>query len=233
MSTGPDPRFTEEETALILRRAVELESAGMPEETVSGGLTLSELRDVAREAGIAPQAIDLATQELGLHGASQGIKWLGPPLAQRATRTLRDDLRSEDTELLVRLLERRLNQAGQVSEAFGQTRWVSTRAQLTTEVALTVGKGKARIAVEQRYPSPMRSLLQLIPGALGAATVAAVAGPVGIAGAGVVALAAGGALAGVAVGRGLWHLVSRESKRNTGKIAGDLAAAATELGRDR
>jgi hypothetical protein len=48
-----DRRFSEQEVDAILSHAVELEKAGLPQQGLERSLTLSELRDVAREAGSA------------------------------------------------------------------------------------------------------------------------------------------------------------------------------------
>lgn len=53
-------RFSEEETAMILRRATEVELRGSA--LPSGGHTLDELASIAREAGIDPEAVRRAAR---------------------------------------------------------------------------------------------------------------------------------------------------------------------------
>lgn len=71
-----DRRFSEQEVDAILSHAVELEKAGLPQQGLERSLTLSELRDVAREAGTARRADRLATElasaaeELGSTGSA-------------------------------------------------------------------------------------------------------------------------------------------------------------------
>ncbi len=228
-----DHKIGDREVALILRRAVEMERLGATPEDVRGSLTLAELREIAREVGINPEAIDVAASELGLHADYPKATWLGPPSTRKATRMLAAHLCEEDLKLLVRAVERRLKRAGLVSEAFGQVRWVSVSAQLTTEVAITAGEKQARIDVEQHYPSRMRPLLHLIPGALGVTIAVSLGAPAGLIGAPLLALAMGGGVVGVGIGRTVWHLVAMESKRSTKKLADELAASASELSSTR
>lgn len=228
-----DHKFTDREVALILRRAVEMEQVGSTPEDVRGGLTLAELRDIAREVGINPEAIDVAASDLGLHADYPRATWLGPPSTRKTTRVLAAHLCDEDLKLLVRAVERRVKRAGLVSEAFGQVRWVSVSAQLTTEVAITAGEEQARIDVEQHYPSQVRPLLHLIPGAFGVTVAVSLGAPAGLLGAPLLALAAGGGVLGVALGRTIWHLVGLQSKRSTKKLADELAATASGLSSGR
>ena len=51
-----DRRFSAQEVAAILSHAVELEKVGLPQQGLERSLTLSELRNVAREAGTARRA---------------------------------------------------------------------------------------------------------------------------------------------------------------------------------
>ena len=62
MTSDGSRRFTDREVAMVLRKASEIEeregSAG------SGGLSLEDLQEIAREVGIAPEAIAKAVDGL-------------------------------------------------------------------------------------------------------------------------------------------------------------------------
>ena len=210
METDGERRFTEREVALILRKAVELERIGVAPEDVGGGLTLDELREIAGRVGIHPDAIGAAAAELDVHGGGREARWLGPPSARRASRILPVGLSAGDQKLLFRTVERRLGVVGMLSEAFGQARWSSTRAQLTTEVILTRDEREFRIDVEQRYPSRVRPLLHAFGGAFGAAVAASFAVPA-VVGAALLGVAVGGGILGAAIGRGLWYVTALDS----------------------
>lgn len=64
-------RYSEEEFALILRKASEIQlSEGRPKGTpeAGSGLTLQEIRSIASEAGIDPEAVTRAASVLGALG---------------------------------------------------------------------------------------------------------------------------------------------------------------------
>jgi len=227
--TNPEPRFTDQEVALILQRAAEMERLGPSLDGVGGSLTLSELNEIAGEVGIDSRAIAAAASELGLHGELPGSPWLGPPATQTETRLVPRELSDEEQTLLLRALEARLKRSGAVGEALGRVTWVSNSAQLTTEVALTVDEGTSRIDVEQRYPGRIRPLMHILPGAFGFVAAVSLAAPVGLLGLPLVAAAVAGGLAGVAAGHGIWYLMARESRRATRKLASELATSAGEL----
>lgn len=80
---GSDPRFDDAQVAEILTIATRVGAAGDVEGTVAGspaGLTLSELRSIASEAGIPPSRIDAAAAELLAREAQPSpIGFLGTP----------------------------------------------------------------------------------------------------------------------------------------------------------
>ena len=223
-------RFTEHELDAILRHAVELERAGLPQRGLAQSLSLSELRDVAQEAGIRPELIESAAADLALHGPRKSPGWLGPPAVSRSVRLLSRHLSDADIELLLRLVENRLRRKGIVSEALGRVNWVSTSAQVTTDISISQQDGPTRIDVADRYPEHIRPLLHLLPGAMGLTLAASVAAPLGVFGVPLVALAVGGGVLGAAVGRGIWELAARDTARRADRLATELASAAEDLG---
>jgi hypothetical protein len=58
-------RYSEEEFALILRKASEIQASGGQRPTGTGGFTLDEIRSIATEAGIDPEAVARAASILG------------------------------------------------------------------------------------------------------------------------------------------------------------------------
>lgn len=225
-----EQRFTEEEVRAILARAVDLERTGTASPDVAGSVSLTELKDVASEAGIDEALVEAAATHLLARRPSNPSKWLGPGPSTAATRLLNVKLSPQDAGLLFRIVEEKSHRRGLVTEALGRVTWVSQQAQLTTAVSVSDQKGRARIDVEGSYPNQMRSLLQLIPGAMGLTAAVSLAAPVGLVGAALVAAALGGGAVGVAVGRGIWEVVAKSTTRATRKLADDIAAAALELG---
>lgn len=229
---GDEHRFTEEEVKVILARAVDLERAGIAHPDVAGSLSLTELRQIASEAGIDEALVEVAAADFLSHGAPRSSAWLGPAPTTTTTRLLNTKLSPQDVDLLLRMVEERSNRRGLVTEALGRVRWVSQQAQLTTQVSLSDQGGRARIDVNGSYPRQMRSLLQLIPGAFGLTAAVSLAAPAGLLGAPLIALALGGGVLGAAIGRGIWEVVARRTSGATQALADEIAAAALELGDD-
>ena len=73
-------RFTDREVALILRKASEIEEKQGGAE--GGGLSLTDLREIAGEVGISREAMDRAVRELNRKGTPSVIG--GAPLVRRA-----------------------------------------------------------------------------------------------------------------------------------------------------
>ena len=61
MSPDATRRFTDQEVALVLRKAAEIDEA---EGSEPKGLSIADLRQIAREVGLSPGAIDRAVAAL-------------------------------------------------------------------------------------------------------------------------------------------------------------------------
>jgi hypothetical protein len=226
-----DRRYTDQEVALVLHRAAELE-----ERRTAGpgrGLTLRELHDIAREVGLGPDVIDEAVSTLQSARVPGAGSLLGPPVSNKVTRGLGGRLSEESLRRLVRLVEERVDAAGTLTEALGTVRWTSFsrghRLDRTTQVSLSASGGETQIQVVERYPSGFRALLHFLPGAWGGMAGVIVAGatksglPLGAA-----AVLAGVAL-GVSIGRAVWRGLARRSERRVDEVATELVEEARKL----
>jgi hypothetical protein len=222
-------RFTEEEVRVILARAVDLERAGIASPDVAGSRSLTELKEIASEAGIDEALVETATADFLARRTSNSSVWLGPAPITTATRLLNTKLSPQDVDLLLRIVEERLNRRGLVTEALGRVKWVSQQAQLTTEVSFSNQMERPRIDVDGSYPRQMRPLLQLIPGAMAVTAAVSIAGPAGLFGGSLLAVALGAGVLGAAIGRGIWEVVARRTSAATHALADDITAAALAL----
>jgi hypothetical protein len=91
-----EKRFTDREIGLILRRAVELEegspSSGLPS---ARGLTLSELQEIAKEAGIDPGMVGRAVAEIDSRRGLEPRSLWGPSGVRREVRTVPGEMARE------------------------------------------------------------------------------------------------------------------------------------------
>jgi hypothetical protein len=224
-------RYTDQEVALVLKRAAELEER----RTLSGakGLTLEELREIAREVGLSPETIDEAVTSIAGSRRRRSGGWLGGALSAKVVRGVPGRLNEADLRQLVRLVEERLDATGTVTEALGTVRWTGApqgdRFDPTTQVSFSAGGTETQVQVVQRYPARLRIILHVLPmlwgtmigGAIAASTVPALATSLTI--------GLGSAALGLGVGRGIWGWIARRAESRIDSLASDLVAEAKRL----
>lgn len=228
----PDRRYTDQEVALVLKRAAELDERGPDGSAAGRGLTLSELRDVAREVGFSQDIVNQAVADLQTTGQFREWSPFGAPATNKLVRAVPRRLTEQDLSRLIRVVEERIASPGTVTEALGTVRWTSVPSSHKvggmTQVTITPANDETHIQVTQRYPSGMRVVLQGIPGMWGAILGAGVAASWGLAGIPVVGLIGAAAVAGAALGRGIWHLISRHSARRVHELTSQLVEEANK-----
>src|SRR5512145_1808032 len=90
-------RYTDDEVAEIFARASEVERAAPRRLASSEGLTLSDLEQIGREAGLAPESIAHAARDLDrARQPAPAARFLGLPLG--VARTVYRDRRLTDEE---------------------------------------------------------------------------------------------------------------------------------------
>jgi hypothetical protein len=122
-------RYSEEEFALILRKASEIQvSAGSsPGRTSTGGLTLEEIQSIANEAGIDPEAVTRAASILGAleweekSGLAAAI--FGGPSKFHLDCELPGRLPPEEIGRILEQIRRAAEHQGEASEVLGGVEW--------------------------------------------------------------------------------------------------------------
>lgn len=227
-----DRRYSDQEVALVLQRAVEIEEHKPGITAAARGLTLRELHEIAREVGLSPAVIDEALTSLQNRRRSRASSFLGAPLSRKVVRAVPRDLGDDGLRRLIRITEDSVDATGTVSEALGTVRWTSISSAHkfahTTQISLSSSSGETQIQVAQRYPASLRAVLHFLPAAWGAMFGAGVAASMG---SGIGALGAGVAAAalGLGIGRGIWQLLARRSEQQVEEVATALATAAGEI----
>ena len=207
--------YTDQEVALILRRAMERQEDGTER---SGALALRDVREIAREIGIDPELVNEVAGQLPLAGSGTESRWLGEPM--RYELRLSHDAPSTPEQLQDLMMHVRsiMQQQGQVQEVLGALEW-KAGADLD-QVAVT-----ARVRGE-------RTTVQIVADRSGAAAIsaigftaiglfsAAVTGSIiepGVIGG--VALMSGGAAAGALLGWAIWRRGSRLFRAKLARLA--------------
>ena len=224
-------RFTDREIGLILKRAVELEesspSAGIPS---ARGLTLLELQEIAKDAGIDPGMVGRAVVELDGKRSLEAPSIWGPSAVRREVRTVPGELSREAVGELVRVADQQVEAQGTVVEALGGVRWTGNGRFLNTQISVEPSGEDTLLRVEERFSEMVRGPLHGIPTSWGlilglgvGLEVLQLALPLLILFCGIMAMVGWG------VGDLVWRAVSAGSRSRVRALTDQLATEATRL----
>lgn len=222
-------RYDDREVSRILERAAELQraepTAGDPE-----GLTLAELAEIAREAGIDPELLRRAASELQEHTpmASLGARLAGAPFAIIIERTVEGELQSDRFDALIPRIQQATKGQGTASAVGRTLTWSSQTSDNTTsqQVLISSGEGRTLIRWEERFGSLAGALFGGIVGGggvgLGIGAGGAIAGILGSAvlGVGIPVAALGGSYA---LARGIFSRMVRGREAEALAVVDEIA----------
>jgi len=195
---------------MVLRKASEIEeregSAG------SGGLSLEDLQEIAREVGIAPEAIAKAADGLDT-GRVRTHLLAGAPAAYKAVHAVRGELNDEALGQLIGLMDDETDSAGAISEALGTVRWAARDRFRTTQVSRTPQNGETVVQVVEKVRPRLQRLTLLLPTAWATMFAGGFMSWTDATAAGTAAAFVAAALAGEAAGRFFWNRALRAQSR--------------------
>ena len=163
-------RYSEKEAGLILRKAAEMQRAE-PSAADPSGFSLTELEEVAREAGIDPSVVRSAAADLDVSPAESFSKALvGGPLTVRLETEVAGEYPAERFDALVPAIQSASSWQGHAGVVGKSLTW-SARADSNTsslQVLVVAGGGKTLIRVEERLGGMAGALFGGIIGGVGA-----------------------------------------------------------------
>ena len=118
-------RYTEEEFALILRKAAELQPSDSrePGQGRVSGLTMEEMRSIAQEAGLDPEAVTRAASLLGAleweEGEGLAVAVFGGPSKYHLKFEIPGHLPSDELGRILAEIRRTWEHQGEVTEVLG------------------------------------------------------------------------------------------------------------------
>lgn len=203
-------RFSEEEFALVLRRATELQTRGPGQGQAverAEGLTLDEMKAIAAEVGISPELVEQAAMTVGRGGGGpadpKAVKFV---LAASAPGRLSD----EDRMRILQAIRDASLHHGTVRETPTGVEWSSDAGE-TTKVNVSVytleGRNEVRVAVDRTASAVLTHLFPGLGGFLSGVAIAASLEPSALVG---VSLLVGGWAVGMGMARSIWHVNSRK-----------------------
>lgn len=210
--TDTERRYTDQEVALILRRAVNQQRAGAVR---ADGLSLAQLRDIAREIGVDPDLVDEAAGELPAVQPGPVARFFGGPTVHDIRLDFETTPSSEKLQELVMAIRTALRHQGRTQEIMGSLEWqsVGEPSQVAVTVTPHAGRTDVHILVDRGAAATLVGFGSLGLGAVLAAISGAVLEP-GIAGG--VGLMGGGLAGGVLLARVIWM---RNTRRFRDKLA--------------
>jgi len=146
----PGPTYSEEQVALILQRAAQLErKAG-----VGTGLSLAEIEAIAREAGMDPSLVRVAARSLGAEASERGLlrRLAGAPFRRTYERVVDGEIDVRHHEALLADLRSGVTGSSMMPPqvaSIGRTLTMSAHTNGgIVEVSLTPRAGKTHIRID-------------------------------------------------------------------------------------
>ncbi|MEP7088128.1 MAG: hypothetical protein ABI884_12560 [Gemmatimonadota bacterium] len=128
-----DRRYDDEEIAAIFQKAAEGPQSTSLSAPHSEGMTLEELQEIGREAGLSPEAVARAAQSLAIRAPSDARTFLGMPMEVGRTIELGRKLKDEEWEHLVGELRVVFKARGKVSSGGSLRQWTNGNLQALLE----------------------------------------------------------------------------------------------------
>src|SRR5450830_1774255 len=108
----PGRRYNDKEVARIIKQASELQQSDAPGESASG-LSLAELEQIAREAGIDPAMVRRAAVDLDAQvSVGRPSRFLGAPSSLALERTIDGEVSPDEYDALVAEIQRAVGGMG-------------------------------------------------------------------------------------------------------------------------
>jgi hypothetical protein len=223
-------RFDEREITKILERAAELQHRAPVERTDAAGLTLTELEQVAAEAGIDPRHVRAAATALDQEAPLTGAL-LGAPMRIELERTVDREVQPAAYEALAGLIRETLATPGYPSTLGKGLEWASANPQRVLRVTITPRAGKTTVRIEERLGNLVGGLFGGIVGGVGGggggAAIGVIGGALGDIGLGLAA--AGLAVAGsFLLARAIFRSVARQRARQLHRLLDALSEQVAE-----
>jgi hypothetical protein len=220
-------RFSEDEVALILRKATDTGTSLVPGAD-SDGLTLDQLKGIGREVGIPDGSIEAAARQVALRRSQDEEGLMGVSATPRYETVLPAELSPARLSDAVAAVRRATGRQGIVRTEFGGLEWQARDALGGRYVSLQPSEGKTHVRVFGNFRDAGWLSIGMggVPvGAVAAAVGAGIMKTAGLAAfVGVGALPAG-ILAGAISARFVWKRLVRRETRALERAAAELAWA--------
>jgi hypothetical protein len=231
MGNDGEPSYDEDEFALILRKASELQAEEGGDALADAGMALGEIKQIAAEVGIAPEFVERAARIARTSGGEEGRAFLGLTLQSFKSDEISAELREGDVAQLIDVVRQTLGSRGTVTEVLDSVEWSSTPGELrAVHVTLSPREGVTQIQIRTDQTG-LAALSVLTPGTLAFAGMVVIGEVLGIPVGPVVGLsiAATSGLLGLIGGRTIFKYFSDRFQHRIDSLKDRLLASGEDL----
>ena len=126
-------RFNEAEVAAIFERAAEAQQKSQRQLPSADGMTLTELQEIGREVGIAPEQLVQAARAIELGGRQTARHFMGLPIGVGLTMDLDRKLSDQEWDRLVVDLRETFDARGKLTQEGSFRQWANGNLQVLLE----------------------------------------------------------------------------------------------------
>lgn len=218
-------RYTDEEFALILRRAAEIQARGSSVPSSRHGLTLEEIRSIAAEAGLDPEVVGRVARELSEGHVSLVTRLFGGPASYRIQFTVDRSLDEQARTAALEAIRGAMGVQGRsqrVGEAL-EWRTASSPSQVSVNVTPRGEHTNVQILVDRGGGVVLTGVISVLSGIAAGGIVAGILDPATV----LEGVAVGGGALGTAllVSQNVWRSTTGTIKRNLSRVVEAVTAA--------
>ena len=180
MSNPKDERrYSDQEFALILREASELKKVRSERGGSRDGLTLAEMREIAREAGMDPDLVSRAAALVPEHRPSLAARIFGGPGKYRMVGRVPGEVPEEEMGRIVETIREVLRHQGVANKVLDTLEWrtVGETSAVCVNVSARDGETRLEVSVDRSGSGVLTYLFPTIAGILGTVILASIYQP--------------------------------------------------------
>ncbi len=223
-------RYSDEEFALILRKASKLQTDGPQQELSTGehpadGLSLSEIQSIAEEAGIDPRLVAEAAAALPTLAAGTAAKVFGGASRYHLEYNRTGEVTEEDLGRIVDVIRREARHQGDASRVLDSLEWktIGEVSQIYVNVTPRDGKTSVQIVADRSAAGAMTYLFPGIAAIVSIGGIGATIEPSTVLGVmGLIGACTGSAFL---VGRTIWSASTRSFRRRLSALMDAVSGA--------
>jgi hypothetical protein len=172
-------RYSDQEFALILREAGELRKVRSERRGSREGLTLAEMQDIAREAGIDPDLVARAAALVPEHRLSLAARIFGGPGQYRMVGRVPGEIPEEEMGRILETIREVLRHQGVANKVLDTLEWktVGETSAVCVNVSARDGDTRLEVTVDRTGSGILTYLFPSVAGLLGTVILASIYQP--------------------------------------------------------